>query len=122
MPRKNVLIQYHSIKSGDMSGNLTSPVTNISYLDNIVIQLNASGTPNGTFSVETSLDYQVDSLGNVINAGTWNALVLSPAPTITASGVITIDINQLAGTFLRVKWTANGGAGTLNMYLAAKEV
>lgn len=122
MPRKNVLASYKAIVNGNMAGNLTSAITNISFLDNIVIQLNATGSPSGTYTIETSADYAQDSQGNVINAGNWNQLTLNPTADITGAGITTIELNQIPGPYIRVKYTAASGSGTLNMYIAAKEI
>lgn len=122
MARKNVLSSYHAIVNGDMSGTLTSPVTNVMFLDNIVIQLNATGSPVGQYTVEFSVDYQQDYLGNVVNAGNWVVCALTPTASITGAGNVIIDFNQMPGAYIRLKWTPTSGTGTLNMYVAAKEV
>lgn len=122
MPRKNVLSTFKAISAGDMSGALTSPVTNVAFLDNLLIQLNASGSPAGTYSVEFSADYYQDSQGNIINPGNWVAVTLNPMPTITGSGSTIIDLNQMPTSFMRVKWVPTSGSGSLDMYISAKEI
>lgn len=122
--RKNSLVKFQTITSGDMSqATLTSAVTNIEYLDNIGIQLNWTGTPTGTFSVEISMDYSQDQLGNVTNAGNWIAVTLSPA--ITASGSADqayIDLNQLSAPWIRTKYTKTSSTGTLNAFICGKMI
>jgi hypothetical protein len=122
MPRKNVLERYQSITNGNMSGALTSPVTSIKYLDNILMEFVATGAPAGTYSVEVSADYQQDLEGNVINAGNWTPLDFTPSPIIAAAGTVVIDMNQLPAPFIRAKWTPTSGSGVLNMFISAKEV
>lgn len=121
---KNVLKTYHAITNGDMSGDITSPVTSTQFLDNIGIQLNFTGTPTGTFQIQYSADYNQDSQGNVINAGNWitNSLI---TPTPAASGSadqIYIDLTQISSPWVRVKYVRTSGTGTLNMYITAKMV
>lgn len=124
MSRKNVLIKYQIVTAGDMSGNLTSKVTNINYLDNIGVQLNMSGSPTGTFQIQVSADYAQDEFGNVQNAGNWVPLVLTPAPIVTAGSpsFIYIDLNQLSSPWIRTVYTAGSGSGTLNAFITAKAV
>lgn len=119
--RKNTLKVFKMIDAGDMSGNLTSIPTNVEFLDNIALQLNFTGTPTGTFAVEVSIDYDQDSLGNILNAGNWIPLTLSPAPAATGSGAsIFIELNQTPARWLRVTYTATSGVGSLDALISAK--
>ena len=122
MPRKNVLERYQAITAGNMSGNLTSPVTNIKFLDNVLMEFVATGSPGGSYSVEVSADYQTDNNGNVINAGNWTALEFNPSPIITGAGTVVIDMNQLSAPYIRAKYTRTSGTGSLNLFISAKEV
>lgn len=103
MSRKNSLKQFRSIVDGDMSqGQLVSAVTNIQWADNIGIQLNFTGG-TGDFEVQVSADYNQDFMGNVINAGHWVPLSLSPSPAASGSAdQIYIDITQTSSPFIRV--------------------
>lgn len=104
-----------------MGGDVTSSVTNIQFLDNIAYQVNFTGTPVGTFSVEVSVDHAQDSQGNVTVTGTWNALTLSPTPAASgAAGSAYIDLNQLSAAYVRIKYTRTSGTGTLNGYITGK--
>lgn len=106
-----------------MSGNVTSAISNIQFLDNIGFQLHFTGTPTGTFSVEISANYAQDSQGVVTNVGNWVALNLSSSPAASgAAGDIYLDLNQLSAPWIRVKYTFASGTGTLNGWIAAKEV
>lgn len=122
MPRKNVLASFHAIKNGDMSSVITSPVTNVMFLDNLIIQLNSTGAPVGAYTVEFSADYSQDSQGVVINPGNWVVCGLSPSASITSAGSVMIDFNQIPASYMRVTWTPASGTGVLNMYVAAKEI
>ncbi|MBK8455612.1 MAG: hypothetical protein IPL34_20240 [Thiofilum sp.] len=120
---KNVLKRSQTITQGDMSGTITSPVTVVQFLDNISIQLNFTGTPDGTFEVQVSDDYLADGFGNVQVAGTWIALPLTGNPI--AAGVadqIMIDLNQLPMPNVRVVYTPTASTGLLDMYITGKEI
>lgn len=122
--RKNQLPSYQSITDGDMSGNLTSDVTDIRYMDNISIQLVFTGTPTGAFSVEGSLDYnRPDPTTGVTNPGTWTAMSFTTPPVASgAAGTILLDLNQLSFPFIRVTYTAGSGSGTLQCWVSGKAV
>lgn len=127
---KKTILKFQCITSGDMSlSSLTSPVTNIQFLDNIGIQINYSGSPVGKFNVQVSADYAQDSQGNVTNAGNWASisfLVFSGSITdISVPGStspIYLDITQISAPWIRVIYTKTSGTGTANVFLTAKEV
>jgi hypothetical protein len=127
---KNILKQYHSVINGDMSAVITSPITDISFLDNIGIQLDFSGSPSGSFAIQISADYSQDASGNVKNAGSWVPLVLTyftgsaftsatSVPTYVGSPIY-LDLTQLSAPYIRVVYTPSGGSGALNVYVTAK--
>ncbi len=123
MSVKSILSKHQNITDGDMAGDITSEVTNIQNQDNIAIQANFTGVPVGTFSVQVSIDYAQDFLGNVTNPGNWNDLLLSSTPAATgASGSIYIDINQLSAPWIRLFYDATSGTGTLNSFITAKRL
>lgn len=108
--RKNNLNNVPLITAGDMSASITSPSVDIRWFDNLIMYISFSGTPTGTFSVETSGD-QV----------TWFDIGLSPAPAATGSGnTIRISMNQLPDSYIRLKYTRTSGTGTLTASLAGK--
>jgi hypothetical protein len=110
--RKNTLSPFKTITSGDMSGNLTSKVTDISHMDNVSIQLNWTGTPTGTFAVQGSLDQ-----------ANWVSLALSPTPGAAgAAGNILLDLNQLSFPYIRTIYTASSGSGSLDAIISGKMV
>lgn len=120
MGRKNNLLKYQNITNGDMSAaSITSDVTDIQFLDNVGLQLQWTGSPVGTFSVQVSADYAISSItGAVTNPGTWSTL--PPAPTTASGSPIYIDLNQLSAPFVRVVYTKTSGSGTLQGYITAK--
>lgn len=106
-----------------MSGNITSAVTNIQYVDNVGCELSWTGTPTGTFTVEVSVSYEQDSQGNVINAGSWNALTLNPTPTASGSaGSFYISLNQIEAPWIRIRYIRTSGTGVLTSYICTKEI
>lgn len=121
MSRKNNLQVFQLITAGDMSAaSLTSPVTNIQFLDNIGIQLSWTGSPVGTFTVQVSADYNQDSLGNVLAAGHWVTLTLPTSPTTASGSPIYLDLNQLSAPWIRVVYTKTSGTGSLSAFITAK--
>lgn len=119
--RKNVLPLYPIVIAQSMSSDITSLVTSIQYMDNIGIQLNWTGTPVGTFSIQISADYQRDINGNVTNPGNWINLVLSSNPTAAGSAdVAYVDLNQLSAPWIRVVYSRTSGTGILDAFITGK--
>jgi hypothetical protein len=107
--RKNALLPYKIIDAGDMSGNLTSSVTDIQYMDNICMELVWTGTPTGSFSVEGSL-----------TGDNWIAISLTPSAPSGSAGSALLDMNQLSFPKIRIVYTATSGSGTLNAWIGGK--
>jgi len=107
---KRILQTYSMITDGDMSGDITGTAVNIQNLDNLAIQLVFTGTPTGTFSVQGSVDNS-----------TYIDVTLSPSPVASGSGdSILINMNNVAFTWIRVKYNRTSGTGTLNANIVAK--
>jgi len=123
---KQVFKPFKVITDGNMSlSSITSQYTNIQGLDNVGYQVNFTGTPTGTFSVEISMDYQPGNGPNAepANAGNWISLPLVPA--IIAAGspdIAYIDLNQLSAPWIRLIYTKTSGTGTLQAYVVAKAI
>lgn len=105
---------------------ITSAVTNIQYLDNIGIQLNWTGTPNGGAVLQVSVDYAQVNMGGVpvvTNAGTWNTITTSAdaAPAGSASSFF-YNIGQIAAPWIRLVYTNTSSTGTLNAFICGKAV
>lgn len=111
---------------------ITSPVTNIAYLDDIGIQFNWTGSPVGGFQVQVSADYAQDNNGNVTNAGNWVPLTFTyfnGTSNVTATSIPTsvgspiyIDLALLSAPWIRAVYTNVSGSGTLNAFITAKAI
>lgn len=111
MSRKNTLV-YQSITNGDMSANITSPVTDVLTLDNVGIQLVWTGNAVGSFFVDASND------GAAFTAMDFG----SPVPVAAgAASSLLINIAFLPYKKLRIRYVFTSGTGTLNAFLTAKQ-
>lgn len=114
---------FQSLTNADMTADQISKVTNVLGMDQIGIQIEWTGSPTstGTFQVQVSNDYNQDAQGNVLNAGTWCSVALTPAPTVNTGSPIYIQLNNIPAPWIRVKYTHGGsGAGSLNCWISAK--
>lgn len=120
MAQKNYL-HKHIIVNAVMTGTsvITSPITEIRGFDNIAYDIQFSGTPNGTFSVQVSSSYDPITNPNAI----FVPLVLSPVPVASGtSGVIGIDINQSGFQWIKLVYTNASSTGVLNAYVSGKAI
>jgi hypothetical protein len=120
MAQKNFL-HKHIIVAAPMTGTsvITSPITEIRGFDNIFYDIQFSGSPVGTFSVQVSSSYDPITNPNAI----FIPLVLSPAPVASgSSGVIGIDINQEGAQWIKLVYTNSSGSGTLDAYVSGKAI
>lgn len=119
---KRTLGPYQIFSAASLSGTATntSLTFNIQDYDNIAIQFNATGTPNGTFAVQGSCDH-TEYNGQVTNAGNWIPITLSPAPALSGAATqILINMDNLAFNWLRVVYTNTSSTGTLDGFVTAK--
>lgn len=130
MARKNTL-QYQLLTTQSLSANFTSPVTSITYLDNLSYQINVTTTNStGTFTIQGSTDYEISlPTSTVINPGNWCDLPLAStagvaSPTVAAANdVIIVDMNQLPFVAIRIKYTSGtAGTGTVDIWISAKQI
>ena len=109
-----------------MSADITSDAISCAYLDNLSIQLDWSGTPDGSFKVQASNDHEEVNQGGVAVVtipGSWVDIPLST--TITATGSADdaqIALNQIPGPYVRVVYTASSGTGSLNCFVSGKGI
>lgn len=66
--------------------------------------ITGSGTIGGNLTLEGSLDYNQDLLGNIITAGNWNT-VLNSSQAVSATGIFTWDTTQTGVPWIRVRYT-----------------
>jgi hypothetical protein len=113
--RKNFISGYQNIVSESMGSDVTSSATNIEGLDNVGIYIDFSGTPVGTFAVQVSTDKGPPTR--------WSDLELSPDPVASGSAdTITMDLNNLPYSWLRLVYRRTSGTGTLSAWISAKAV
>lgn len=121
MAKKSAIQIYKTLSDGDMSGNLTSDVTNTTKLDNIGLQVKWESTDiEGTISVQGSINYN-----ERLNTGDWYDITFNPILTQPSSdnGGYLINLNQWPWPFLRVRFVNSSGSdGTFNVWLSAKVI
>jgi hypothetical protein len=111
MSVKRILDFESLIVDGAMVGSITSPATNILYMDRVGYQLSWAGTPTGDFTIEVSNDEVV-----------WVELTLSvPVAAAGSADDAFIDV-ETAAKFVRVKYTVGSGTGTLQAHITAKSI
>lgn len=99
---------------------LTSQVIDMRTMSQSSVQLQWTGTPTGTFSVQSSLDYSASPQGNILNAGTWTDIGISvTSPSGSAGGAI-VDMSLTGLPYLRMVYTNVSGTGTLQALIFAK--
>lgn len=123
MAAKSALSPFQVVKNASMATSVTSQVTVVTNTDNIVYVARWTGTPTGTFSVNTSSDYvpAPGGTGAPVNAGTWQALPLSASVSAVGSADdARIELSQLPDHYVQLVYTAVSGSGTLNVYVSGK--
>lgn len=119
----NLLKPVQILSAESMGADITSGPVEIRNQDNIGLQLKWTGTPTGDFSAQISSDYLEDAEGNVLNAGNWVTLPLSPA--IAAAGSADdayIDLNQMSAMYVRLVYTRSSGTGALSVIVVGKGI
>ena|SRR5258706_13808615 len=122
--------QSNNVMTG--TSTLTSSVSDIRYKDSIAFELEWTGTPVGTFTVQGCLDFspsnEIQGIRGPPNAGNWvtitnladvngNSLVAAGAP-----GQILINMTQVGWPYIRVQYTNTSGSGLLTGYMSAKSL
>lgn len=102
--------QTGSLPSGNPNGVMTgtntiySQIVDVSKMDNIGLQVDWSGTPTGTFTVNGSNN------GTTFHALTFNPVLAQPS---AAAGGMIIDINQFPWKYILLEYTNISGSGIL---------
>ena len=120
---KNALVPVLVLSQQSLAGSFTGPVTTITFLDNISLQLIWSGAPVGSFTLESCLDYKEGGLGQPpLNPGTWQTLPIAAKAAGGAPGSELYDLTQISPCFIRVRYTSVGGAGTVDQWISGKAI
>jgi hypothetical protein len=121
MSGKKVLLPYKLVNAVSMGTSITSDPTNVQYIDNIGLQITATGTPTGTLEVQGTASAEDPRDGSSTQ---WDALTFDPAlPAFTgAPASILININQFPFSRLRVVYTRTSGTGSLDVTVVGKAV
>jgi hypothetical protein len=125
LARKNTL-QEQIASAQSLATNFISAPTIVSYMDNCSYQINVTTSDStGTFSVQTSNDYQPATPDIAGVAGNWADLSLgggSPAAA-AANDTIIINLNQLPFKATRITYTAGtAGTGHCDIFLFNKQI
>lgn len=112
MAGKDFLSPVTILAAGDMTGDLASSAVDVMTFDNVGFQFVWTGTPEGDFGVQVSLD-----------GVNWSAYTLSPMPSATGSaGNEYVEINQTTAKFIRATYTATSSTGSLTILISGKMV
>lgn len=107
----HVLEPSNLLTGGDMSGTITSNTLTLTYGRFVGFQFNFTGTPNGTFFVQGSIDRG----RNFVN------LDLSPVPVASGGdNNIYIDITATSHQLLRAVYVPTSGTGSLDIWVTYK--
>lgn len=112
---KNQIKNFNLINGVSTAATITSDAVDIEFLDNVGLNIDWTGTTNGTITVECS---------NLSTPSSFKALTFDPVlaqPAGVAGGYL-VDINNASWSFIRVVFTRTSGTGTLTVSLAAKGV
>lgn len=121
MPK--TLQPLHIVSAGTMTGTavITSNVIDTRYLTNIYMQIAYTGTPNGTFSVQASMDYVPNPAGGAgIVAGTWIDIGAGVPAAVGAAQQVGINIANTGYAFLRLVYTNTSSTGVLDVWAGGK--
>lgn len=125
MSRKNTL-EYPIATGQSLATSFVSPATTVLTLDNCSYQINVTTTNStGSFTVETSNDYNDNLVTNTVTAaGTWATLPIGGTPVANAANdSIFIDINQIAFKAIRVRYASTiAGTGTCDIKLVCRQI
>lgn len=123
MSSRPQLKPYKVIINQAMTGTVYSQPTIITNLSKVSYDVSWSGgsSPIGTLQVQVSNTYSQDASGAQLNAGNWNTLTLSSAPTVSGnSGNGFIEIDSLSSYAIRLVYVPTSGSGTLNATVTCK--
>lgn len=99
--------------STTMSEDLVSSSVDVRELSGINIQLEYTGAPVGTFTLQASND-RINPVPQ-----TWNTIPFSATP-ITSAGEYMLNVDSSYYGWIRVLYTRTSGTGTLNIKIVGK--
>lgn len=113
MSRKNVAQKFNVITNGDMSGSLTSVISDCEQLDRIAYTGQWAGTGvSGSITVYKSDDKVL-----------WSELPLNAALTLSGtSGDFVLECTEVNFKYIKLVYTFAGGTGVLNVHYHANTV
>lgn len=109
-----------ALVSGTMAADITGPVTDVQWLDNMGLQVIwTSSDAVGTIEVQGSNNWDPH-----LQTGDFEALTFSPALDQPASdnGSYLVNVNQFPFKYLRVFYDRSSGSGTLKVWLTGKMI
>lgn len=112
---KNVLGPITILDAVDLTENQASAPIHILHLDNIAVQANFTGAPDGTLSVQVSNIPVLLPDGSVRggdNDDDWITLTTPAAVTVSDDTPAGLDVNQSGFAFMRVIWTNSASAAS----------
>lgn len=111
---KKVLFPFNLFTAQAVTGanTYTSPSVNIQNLDNINVKVSWTGTIAGVLSVLQSQD---DITYSALANPTWPNLV-------SGDGTFQMNLQQLSGIYLKLKYVNASGTGTLSASVAGKDL
>lgn len=120
--------QGNPANGNSMGADIISQPSLVPLSGTISYQVVWSGsTPVGAVAIEGSNDYSLDALGNILNPGHWDTLVVEFAGSPTSSIPITgnsgsglIDITTTAIYATRLIYNATSGTGNLTVIAFAR--
>lgn len=117
---KDYVPGYVLINNLSLASNITSGPIDTRGWDNIDIELIATGTSNGMFFVDCTL---LPTMPPAASAQTWVQIPLTPGPITSGTPTnIVIELNQMGCMFIRLRYNATSGAGSLTAYVGEKQI
>ena len=130
---KNVLRSFQAFGtgatvSGSLGADVNGPATDISWLDNISVQINCGAGATGEFFIQGSNVPTHSALPGPASTD-WVTIPLvdetGAALTLAVTGTATnflCNLQRLAFTYLRVFYDFTSGTGTANAYVTGKAI
>lgn len=120
---QNILGPVHLVSAASMASSVTSKAIKVLTQDNIQFQLVWTGSPTGNFVFQSSLTFDQDGNGNILNVGNWDNIPVDPAITAAGAGdTATVDITETGASFIRVFYIRSSGTGTLDVFVSGKGI